>query len=107
MPRRFSGRRLAGPLVEGESGRAHVYVGKQQSYIQDFDVEIAQAAAIGDPIVQTIRDGVILDYKILGGHGEGWIAERRARYAGALAALVGRDYGEDWAAYARHAAERR
>ncbi|MHC4931783.1 MAG: hypothetical protein ACYTGV_06290, partial [Planctomycetota bacterium] len=33
------------------------------SYVQDFDVEIAQAAAIGDPIVQTIRDGIILDVR--------------------------------------------
>ena len=31
--------------------------------MQDFDVEIAQAAAIGDPIIQTIRDGVILDVR--------------------------------------------
>jgi type II secretory pathway component GspD/PulD (secretin) len=35
----------------------------QNSYVQDFDVEIAQAAAIGDPIVQTIRDGIILDVR--------------------------------------------
>jgi type II secretory pathway component GspD/PulD (secretin) len=41
--------------------RANVTVLNQVSYIQDFDVEIAQAAQIGDPIVQTLRDGVILD----------------------------------------------
>jgi hypothetical protein len=89
----------------GASGRANILVGKQQSYIQDFDVEIAQAAAIGDPIVQTIRDGVILDYKILGGSGEQWIAEQRTAYASALKKLTGRDYGEDWKAYAAYAAE--
>ncbi|MFQ5845918.1 MAG: hypothetical protein ACE5JG_13120, partial [Planctomycetota bacterium] len=43
--------------------RANVSVLTQNSYVQDFDVEIAQAAAIGDPIVQTIRDGVILDVR--------------------------------------------
>jgi type II secretory pathway component GspD/PulD (secretin) len=41
--------------------RANITVLNQVSYIQDFDVEIAQAAQIGDPIVQTLRDGVILD----------------------------------------------
>ncbi|MEN8148360.1 MAG: hypothetical protein ABFS86_00970 [Planctomycetota bacterium] len=41
--------------------RANVTVLNQVSYVQDFDVEIAQASQIGDPIVQTLRDGVILD----------------------------------------------
>ena len=89
----------------GESGRANIFVGQQNSYIQDFDVEIAQAAAIGDPIIQTIRDGIILDYKILGGSGEGYIVEERAAYASALKSLTKRDYGEDWKAYARYAEE--
>lgn len=88
----------------GASPRANIFVGKQQSYIQDFDVEIAQAAAIGDPIVQSVRDGVILDYKVLGGSGEAWVVERRA-YAEALARLTGRDFGEDFKAYARYAEE--
>ncbi len=88
----------------GASGRSNIFVGKQESYIQDFDVEIAQAAAIGDPIVQTIRDGVVLDYKILGGSGEGYIVERKG-YARALASLTGRDFGEDFQAYARYAQE--
>jgi hypothetical protein len=90
----------------GASPRANIFVGRQQSYIQDFDVEIAQAAAIGDPIVQSIRDGVILDYKVLGGSGEAWVIERRA-YAEALARLTGRDFGGDFEAYARYAEEMR
>lgn len=89
----------------GEGGRANIFVGKQQSYIQDFDVEIAQAAAIGDPIVSTIRDGVMLDYKVLGGYGEAWIIEERNTYAGVLSSLVGRDFGTDFKAYARYAEE--
>ncbi|MGH7162312.1 MAG: hypothetical protein ACREID_02420, partial [Planctomycetota bacterium] len=63
------------------------------------------AAAIGDPIVNTIRDGVILDYKILGGSGEAWVVEERKAYADALSHLTGRDYGQDWKAYARYAEE--
>jgi len=89
----------------GEAGRANIMVGKQQSYIQDFDVEIAQSAAIGDPIVQTIRDGIILDFKILGGSGERWIVEENNAYASALRRLTGRDFGQDWKAYEKYAAE--
>jgi type II secretory pathway component GspD/PulD (secretin) len=50
-------------LTIHDTQRANVSVLKQNSYVQDFDVEIAQAAAIGDPIVQTIRDGTILDVR--------------------------------------------
>jgi len=50
-------------LTVYDTQRANVSVMTQNSYVQDFDVEIAQAAAIGDPIVQTIRDGIILDVR--------------------------------------------
>jgi hypothetical protein len=89
----------------GASGRANIQVVTQNSYVQDFDVEIAQAAAIGDPIVSTIRDGIILDYKILGGYGEKWIVEQRNAYASALSEMTGRDYGQDWKAWRRYAEE--
>jgi len=90
----------------GEAPRVNMMVGTQTSYIRDFDVEIAQSAAIGDPIVGTIRDGIILDFKILGGHGETWIAEQRRAFAGALANLTGRDYGENWKQYEQYAKEK-
>jgi len=89
----------------GASGRANIMVGTQNSYIQDFDVEIAQAAAIGDPIVQTIRDGIILDYKVLGGWGEAWVVEQGKAYARTLTSLTGRDFGQDWKAWRKFAAE--
>jgi hypothetical protein len=92
-------------IALGEAGRANIMVGRQNSYIQDFDVEIAQAAAIGDPIVQTIRDGIILDAKVLGGYGTGYIVEQNRAYAGALQDLTGRDYGQDWKAWRRYADE--
>ncbi len=41
--------------------RSNVQVLNQVSYISDFDVEIAQLAQIGDPIIQQLRDGIILD----------------------------------------------
>ncbi|MHC4971653.1 MAG: HEAT repeat domain-containing protein [Planctomycetota bacterium] len=89
----------------GASGRANIMVGTQNSYIQDFDVEIAQAAAIGDPIVQTIRDGIILDYKVMGGWGEAWVVEQSKAYARTLKSLTGRDFGEDWKAWRKFAEE--
>ena len=52
---------VAPKITAYNHSRANVTVLNQVSYIQDFDVEIAQAAQIGDPIVQTLRDGVILD----------------------------------------------
>jgi len=54
---------LAPKLTAYAGQRANITVLNQVSYISDFDVEIAQAAQIGDPIVQTLRDGVILDVK--------------------------------------------
>jgi len=89
----------------GESPRVNVMFGSQVSYIQDFDVEIAQAAAIGDPIVQTIREGVILDFKVLGGFGEAYVIEEARAYAGALSSLTGQDYGQEWKQYAAYAKE--
>ena len=89
----------------GASPRVNMMVGKQTSYIRDFDVEIAQAAAIGDPIVGTIRDGIILDFKILGGHGEVYVVEQRQAWADALRSLTGRDFGQNWKAYAKYAKE--
>jgi len=43
--------------------RANVSVLNQVSYVQDFDVEIAQASNIANPIVQTIQDGIVLDVR--------------------------------------------
>jgi tetratricopeptide (TPR) repeat protein len=54
---------VAPKLTVYDGERANVTVLNQISYIYDFDVEIAQAAQIGDPLIQTIRDGVVLDVR--------------------------------------------
>ncbi len=54
---------IAPRLTAYNGQRANVTVLNQISYISDFDVEIAQFSQIGDPIVQTLRDGVILDLR--------------------------------------------
>lgn len=50
-------------IVVHNNARANLAVLNQVAYVKDFDVEIAQAASIADPIVDVIQDGVILDVR--------------------------------------------
>ncbi len=43
--------------------RGFITVLNQVTYIQDFNVEVAQAAIIGDPEVGVINDGIVLDVR--------------------------------------------
>ncbi|MHC4923025.1 MAG: hypothetical protein ACYTG4_02965 [Planctomycetota bacterium] len=52
---------IAPKVTAYNNQRSNVQVLNQVSYIADFDVEIAQLAQIGDPIIQQLQDGVILD----------------------------------------------
>ena len=45
------------------ASRANLSVMNQVAYVHDFDVEIAQAASIADPIIEVIQDGIILDVR--------------------------------------------
>lgn len=60
---------LADYFVVGYGGGPRVNVSflNQIAYIRDFDVEVAQAATIGDPIVGRIEEGVVQDHKVIGG----------------------------------------
>jgi HEAT repeat protein len=78
----------------GPGGRNNIFVGRQISYISDFDVEIAQAAQIGDPIVGTIREGVTLDVRVTSVVEEWTEVERRVYYT-SLARATGKDLGQD------------
>jgi hypothetical protein len=78
----------------------------QVSYIQDFDVEIAQAAQIGDPIVAVLREGVILDFQVLGASRLMTLTERRV-IRSALSRLTGQDLGDDATAWSGWWAENR
>jgi hypothetical protein len=82
----------------GPGGRNNIFVGSQISYISDFDVEIAQASQVGDPIVGTIREGVCLDARVINAREEFTQVERRVFYA-ALSRATGKDHGEDAAAW--------
>lgn len=50
-------------LMVYNTARGNITVANQVSYVGDFDVEIAQAAAIADPIVRVAKDGVFLDVR--------------------------------------------
>jgi type II secretory pathway component GspD/PulD (secretin)/tetratricopeptide (TPR) repeat protein len=45
------------------TARSNLAVMNQVAYVQDFDVEIAQAASIADPLIDVVEDGVILDVR--------------------------------------------
>jgi hypothetical protein len=73
--------RAVGYLVKhirysGGGPRAHVYVANQIAYISDYDVEVAQRAAIADPIINYIQEGVVLDAQVVSIQGEGIRIER-------------------------------
>jgi hypothetical protein len=57
-------RTLTAPTVTVfNTQRANLTVVNQLSYIQDFDVEVAQTSFIADPIVGIIQDGLTLDVR--------------------------------------------
>ncbi len=66
----LAARGLAEFYVEGWGAgpRVNLKSVNQLAYIRDFDVEVAQAATIGDPIVGRVEEGVIQDVKMLGGY---------------------------------------
>jgi HEAT repeat protein len=82
----------------GLGTRNHFFAGTQTSYISDFDVEVAQAAQVGDPIVQVIREGVILDTRVLGVNEE-WNEVERRVYYNSLSRATGKAFGQDAVAW--------
>ena len=57
-------RTLTAPIITVfNTQRANLTVVNQLSYIQDFDVEVAQTSFIADPIVGIIQDGLTLDVR--------------------------------------------
>jgi hypothetical protein len=91
---------LAGPLagVAAQSGgaggvRSNMSVTTSRAYIRDFNVEIAQAAAIAKPVVGSLRTGVALDVTVAA-----VVTERvqiESAYRNALRKIAGSDPGPD------------
>ncbi|MHC4971459.1 MAG: HEAT repeat domain-containing protein [Planctomycetota bacterium] len=92
--------RAVGPLVAryqvvGGSGQS-VYISQvnQISFIQDFDVEVAQTSFIADPVIGVIQDGIVLNFRALSHSGYYDVYEGGA-YAEALSKLTDKDLGND------------
>ena len=79
-------------------GRVRVQSGSGRE-VTDTYPELAELA---DGV---LADGVILDYKVLGGWGTAWVIEERKAYAHALSSIMGKDFGENWKQYAAYAKE--
>jgi HEAT repeats len=78
----------------GGHTRSHIYLATQISFIQDFDVEVAQTAFIADPIVGIVQEGKILDVRVIATSRDAEFVERKV-IRGALKRMTGQDFGED------------
>lgn len=72
---------------------AHIFVGKQFAYLQDFDVEVAQGAAVADPQVNTLVEGAVLDVRVIG-VSEMTVAVESRKIRSALKELTGANPGD-------------
>jgi len=72
---------------------SHIFVGKQFAFIQDFDVEVAQGAAVADPQVNTLVEGAVLDVRVIGVY-EMTVAVESRKLRTALGQLTGADPGD-------------
>ncbi len=94
------GDELAYPYIikkwEGRAGnfpRVYFAQTNQISYIQDFDVEVAQTSFIADPIVGVLQEGVVQAVKIHA-TSQSFLIHERPAFNGALGNLAGTDLGK-------------
>lgn len=84
----------------GRAPRANIFIGRQMAYIQDYDVEVAQGAAIADPIINVLLEGDVLDAGVIGVT-DYVVQAERSSVRGALSALTGASPGNTTAAWTR------
>ncbi|MEE8104806.1 MAG: hypothetical protein V3T86_04650 [Planctomycetota bacterium] len=62
--KKLDSRRMVAPTVTVyNTQRANISVVNQISFLQDFDVEVAQTSFIADPVIGVIQDGLVLDVR--------------------------------------------
>lgn len=94
---------LSAPAAAGSGGggrppHAYIFVGTQSSYIQDFDVEVAQFSSVADPVVNVLTTGSVLDAGVINTSEVTILSEARV-VRQALVRIVGHDAGrraKDW-----------
>ena len=72
----------------GGAPRAYSMFANQLTFIQDFDVEVAQTAFIADPVPGIIQEGVVLDAQVVATQQTSHFVEREVVH-GALQHLTG------------------
>jgi HEAT repeat protein len=75
--------------------RSSLSVTRQVAYVKDFDVEIATAAVIADPVVDVVSEGAVLDVTVLGVHERQLAATERRQVVQLLEKLTSRKLGGD------------
>jgi len=80
--------------TSGDFPRAYFATINQVSYIQDFDVEVAQTSFIADPVVGVLQEGAVHAVKVLGAE-HGFTTIERVAYQGAAERLSGLELGTD------------
>jgi hypothetical protein len=86
--------RIVSSITVYNTQRANLTVVNQLSYIQDFDVEVAQTSFIADPIVGVLQEGVVQSVRVLATEQTFYTVERTA-YHDAVNKLAGVDVGND------------
>ena len=93
---------LMGSLAAAPGGfkppHSNIFVGSQQAYVQDFDVEVAQSSSIADPIINVLTEGVVLDVAVLSSSTLNGAVEK-AGIRTALGKLTGADPGHSTSAW--------
>lgn len=86
-------------LSFGPGPRSYILKVNQTSLISDYDVEVAQASFIADPVINVLQDGSALDVKVVGGGGQRVHGQVRGAVVDSLRRLTGAKLGADAAAW--------
>lgn len=72
---------------------SHIFIGRQSTYVQDYDVEVAQFASVADPQINVLTEGSVLDVRVIGAFQVSSANESR-RIRSSLSKLTGADPGQ-------------
>lgn len=71
-----------------------IFVGTEQALVTDFDVEVAQAAVIADPVITHVREGAQLEVRVIAVAAD-LVIKQKVVIGRALDRLTGQAFGPD------------
>ncbi|MCU0724122.1 MAG: HEAT repeat domain-containing protein [Planctomycetes bacterium] len=95
-------------MAESSGGllpRVNIFIGSHTAYVRDFDVEVAQMSAIGDPVLATALEGVVLDVRVVSVQ-ERFAYAQRAVARRSMSRIAGKDLGADTQVWRKWAEEK-